>query len=95
MATLARITIHPVKSLDGLAVSAASVLPSGALAHDRRWQLTDEQGRVVNAKRMALVHAIRAEFEFGPDLLAAPPHVEHDRHAKADEYDGEHHPTDG
>ena len=39
--------------------------------------------------------AVRGEFEFGPDLLASTPHVEHDRHAKADEYDGEHHPTDG
>jgi len=63
MPTLARITIYPVKSLDGLAVEAARVLPGGALEHDRRWQLVDMEGRVVNAKRSPLFHAIRAEFD--------------------------------
>ena len=63
MPTLDRITIYPVKSLDGVAVEAARVLPSGALEHDRRWQLIDMEGRVVNAKRTPLFHAIRAEFD--------------------------------
>jgi uncharacterized protein YcbX len=63
MPTLERITIYPVKSLDGVAVEAARVLPAGALEHDRRWQLVDMEGRVVNAKRSPLFHAIRAEFD--------------------------------
>lgn len=63
MPTLERITIYPVKSLDGVAVENARVLPTGALEHDRRWQLVDMEGRAVNAKRTALFHAIRAEFE--------------------------------
>jgi uncharacterized protein YcbX len=63
MPTLDRITIYPVKSLDGVAVEAARLLPSGALEHDRRWQLVDMEGRVVNAKRTPLFHAIRAEFD--------------------------------
>ena len=63
MPTLDRITIFPVKSLDGVAVEAARVLPSGALEHDRRWQLVDMEGRVANAKRSPLFHAIRAEFD--------------------------------
>ena len=63
MPTLERITIYPVKSLDGVAVEAARLLPSGALEHDRRWQLVDIEGRVVNAKRTPLVHAVRAEFD--------------------------------
>ena len=65
MPTLDRITIYPVKSLDGLDVAEARVLPSGALEHDRRWQLTDLEGRVLNAKRSPLFHAIRAEFDLG------------------------------
>ena len=65
MPTLGRITIHPVKSLDGLDVDECRVLPSGALEHDRRWQLVDMEGRVVNAKRTARVHAIRARFDLG------------------------------
>jgi uncharacterized protein YcbX len=63
MPTLDRISIYPVKSLDGVAVEAARVLPSGALEHDRRWQLVDMESRVVNAKRSPLFHAIRAEFD--------------------------------
>jgi uncharacterized protein YcbX len=63
MPTLARITIYPVKSLDGVVVEAARVRPAGALEHDRRWQLVDMEGRVVNAKRSPLFHAIRAEFD--------------------------------
>jgi uncharacterized protein YcbX len=65
MPTLDRITIYPVKSLDGLDVAEARVLPSGGLDNDRRWQLTDLDGRVLNAKRTPLFHAIRAEFDLG------------------------------
>ena len=39
------------------------MLPAGALEHDRRWQLVDMEGRVVNAKRSPLFHALRAEFD--------------------------------
>jgi uncharacterized protein YcbX len=65
MPTLDRITIYPIKSLDGLDVAEARVLPSGGLENDRRWQLVDMDGRVVNAKRTPLCHAIRAEFDLG------------------------------
>jgi len=51
MPTLDLITLYPVKSLDGVDVPEAHVLPSGALEHDRRWRLVDMEGRVVNAKR--------------------------------------------
>jgi uncharacterized protein YcbX len=72
MPTLDRITIHPVKSLDGVAVAEARVLPSGGLENDRRWQLVDMEGRVVNAKRTPLLHAIRAEFDLGGGRGAEP-----------------------
>jgi uncharacterized protein len=69
MPTLDRITIYPVKSLDGVDVPEALVLPSGALENDRRWQLTDIDGRVLNAKRSPLFHAIRAEFDLAARLV--------------------------
>ncbi|MCX7413572.1 MAG: MOSC N-terminal beta barrel domain-containing protein [Planctomycetia bacterium] len=69
MPTLDLITLYPVKSLDGLAVPAARVLPSGALENDRRWRLVDMEGRVVNAKRTPLFHAIRAEFALDERLI--------------------------
>jgi hypothetical protein len=60
---LARITIYPVKSLDGQDVDAAAVLPAGALEHDRRFALVDGSGRFVNGKRTALVHGVRSHFD--------------------------------
>jgi uncharacterized protein YcbX len=69
MPTLDRITIYPVKSLDGVDVTEARMLPSGALEHDRRWQLVDMDGRVLNAKRSPLFHAIRAEFDLDARLV--------------------------
>jgi uncharacterized protein len=72
MPTLDRITVYPLKSLDGVEATAARVLAGGGLEHDRRWQLVDMEGRVVNAKRTALMQAIRAEFRI-EGLAAAGP----------------------
>jgi uncharacterized protein len=68
--TLDRITLYPVKSLDGVDVDEAHVLPSGGLDFDRRWRLVDLDGRVVNAKRSARFHAIRAEFALAERLVS-------------------------
>jgi uncharacterized protein YcbX len=72
MPTLDRITVYPVKSLDGVEVTEARLLPGAGLEHDRRWQFVDLDGRVVNAKRTALLHAIRAEYAL-EGLAAAGP----------------------
>jgi uncharacterized protein YcbX len=69
MPTLDRITIYPVKSLDGMEVVESCVLESAALENDRRWRLVDMDGRVLNAKRSPLVHAIRAEFDLAERLI--------------------------
>jgi uncharacterized protein YcbX len=70
MPTLDRITLYPVKSLDGVCVDEARVLPSGGLEFDRRWRLVDMDGRVVNAKRTAAFHPIRAEFDLAEKLVS-------------------------
>ena len=44
MPTLDRITIYPIKSLDGIDVAQARVLACGALEHDRLWRLVDLEG---------------------------------------------------
>jgi uncharacterized protein len=69
MPTLDRITIFPVKSLDGLELVECGVLESGGLEHDRRWRLVDMDGRVINAKRSPVFHAIRAEFDLDERLV--------------------------
>ena len=71
MPTLDRIEIYPVKSLDGLDLVECGVLESGALENDRRWRLVDMDGRVLNAKRSPVFHALRAEFDLD-DIMHNP-----------------------
>ena len=49
---LARITIFPVKSLDGLDVQESRVRGGAGLAHDREYRLVDHEGQTVNGKRL-------------------------------------------
>jgi MOSC domain-containing protein len=67
-ARLQRITIFPIKSLDGVSVDESDILPSGGLANDRRFALIDAEGRFVSGKRTAAVHRIRASYDL-PALL--------------------------
>lgn len=62
MPQLTHITIYPIKSLDGLEMESAEILPGGALRNDRRWALVDAMGRFVNGKRSKTIHLIRATF---------------------------------
>ncbi len=59
---LVRITIYPIKSLDGVRLDRVPVTPAGALAGDREFALFDPRGRVFNAKRSPTLQRIRAEF---------------------------------
>lgn len=63
MPILDRIDIYPIKSLDGVSVPETTVLPGGALAQDREFALINAEGKVVNAKRTAAIHQIRAAFD--------------------------------
>jgi ferredoxin-NADP reductase/uncharacterized protein YcbX len=62
MAYLSRILIYPVKSLDGVSVDTVRVLPSGALADDRRFAIFDGSGQYVNGKRNPRVHLLRSAY---------------------------------
>lgn len=63
VAYLARITIYPIKSLDGLDVQRAAVLRSGVLEHDRQFALLGEGGQFVNGKRLAAAHRLRTSVD--------------------------------
>jgi MOSC domain-containing protein len=71
---LARIRLHPIKSLDPIEVPAARIGPNGGLEHDRAWALYSVDGQWVNGKRTAAMHLIRTSY--APDLstvtLAVP-----------------------
>lgn len=63
MTSLKRITIFPIKSLDGVVVPAARILHGAGLEHDREFALVDAEGRWINGKRNFRVHLIRAEYD--------------------------------
>jgi uncharacterized protein YcbX len=71
---LARIQIHPIKSLDPLAVSAAIIGAAGSLQFDRAWAIYTLDGRLVNSTRVPTLHLIRATYEpnFATVTLAVP-----------------------
>ena len=62
-AHVARITIYPIKALDGVPVAEARVLPSGALEHDREWAIVTTNGEIVNGRRTPLVHRLRSSYD--------------------------------
>ncbi|ELZ06092.1 MOSC domain-containing protein [Natrialba asiatica] len=63
MATLERLTVFPVKGLDGIDLDSASVLDGGTLQYDREFALVDTDGDVINGKRTDRVHELATEFE--------------------------------
>lgn len=63
---LARIRLHPIKSLDPVEVREARIGPGGGLELDRVWALYSVDGRWVNGKRTPAIHLIRANY--APDL---------------------------
>jgi hypothetical protein len=67
--SVARISIFPIKSLDGVAVDRATVLTSGALLGDREFALVDGAGKFVNGKRTDAIHRIRSTFELDRRLV--------------------------
>lgn len=62
-ASLAQITVYPIKSLDGVSVDACGFVSSGGLEWDRRLAIVDGEGNWVNGKRSLAVHLIRATYD--------------------------------
>ncbi|GCF13163.1 molybdenum cofactor biosysynthesis protein [Haloarcula mannanilytica] len=63
MAHVERLTVYPVKALDGMDCESVSVRPGGTLAHDREFAMFDADGDVVNGKRTARVHDIDTGYD--------------------------------
>jgi uncharacterized protein YcbX len=66
---VARIDLYPIKGFDAVRVDAATVLPSGALAGDRRWAFVDARDRFVNGKQFPAIHRTRTTVD--PDASTA------------------------
>ncbi len=67
---LSKITIYPVKSLDGMELQKATVTTGGCLLHDREYALSDEDGNFINGKSNALVHSLRSSVDFEKEIIA-------------------------
>ena len=73
---LARITVYPLKSFDGVDVPTAAVLPAGNLAWDRRFALFDLAGNVVNAKREPRILSVAAKWDLEGERVTLGPRGE-------------------
>jgi hypothetical protein len=63
MARLERLTVYPIKGLDGVDVGSTGLVDGGTLEHDREFALFDAAGDVLNGKRTDRVHSLRTEFD--------------------------------
>ena len=64
---VARLTVYPFKSLDGIDLAAATLIDGGALRFDRVFALIDETAAFVNAKHETRVHELRVEYTLNLD----------------------------
>jgi uncharacterized protein YcbX len=67
---VSRITIFPVKSLDGISLQEVVVSSGGCLLHDREYAIIDTEGNFVVGKSMPLVHVLRTNIDIEHDLIS-------------------------
>jgi uncharacterized protein len=67
---LSRITIYPIKSLDGEDLQNAVIGEGGCLLHDREFALSDEEGNFINGKSNPLVHSLRSAVDFENQIIS-------------------------
>lgn len=65
-----RITIYPVKSLDGISIQKSQIGGGGSLEHDREYAMMDNHGKFVNGKSNARVHTLRSEIDFENEVIS-------------------------
>ncbi|MDP3148275.1 MAG: MOSC N-terminal beta barrel domain-containing protein [Ignavibacteria bacterium] len=88
MKTLERITVYPIKSLDGISLDKVEITPGGSLSFDREFALIDEDGKFINGKKFGQIHLIRSvyclterlvEFSIGKDNFKKVFHLEKEK----------------
>ena len=67
---LSRITIYPVKSLDGVSLEKAMISEGGCLLHDREYAIMDGKGNFVIGKTNPLVHTLRSTIDFEEETIS-------------------------
>ncbi len=67
---VSRITIYPIKSLDGVALQKGMITEGGCLLHDREYAITDANGNFINGKANPLVHSLRSAIDFEKEIIS-------------------------
>jgi uncharacterized protein len=67
---VSRITIYPVKSLDGMELNKSVISEGGCLLHDREYAISDEKGNFIIGKSNALVHTLRSAVDFENETIS-------------------------
>ncbi len=67
---LSKIIIYPIKSLDGIELTRASVSAGGCLLHDREYAMFDEDRNFINGKSNPLVHTLRSQFDINEETVS-------------------------
>ena len=65
-----RITIYPVKSLDGMELQKAMITEGGCLLHDREYAMSDSEGNFIIGKTNPLVHTLRSKVDFETETIS-------------------------
>jgi uncharacterized protein len=67
---LSKITIYPVKSLDGVSLQKAVISEGGCLLHDREYVISDVDGNIINGKKNPLIHALRSTIDLEQQTIS-------------------------
>ena len=67
---VSRITIFPIKSLDGVSLKRGTITEGGCLLHDREYAIADLDGNFIIGKTNPLVHLLRSMLDFENELVS-------------------------
>jgi uncharacterized protein YcbX len=65
-----RITIYPVKSLDGISLQKAKIGNGGCLEHDREYAICKSDGKYIKGKNSDLVYLLRSAIDFENKIIS-------------------------
>ena len=68
--TLGRVTIYPVKSLDGIDLQKATITKGGCILHDREYAISDTDGNFIIGKSNPHVHLLRSSVDFENEIIS-------------------------
>lgn len=69
MKTLERITVYPIKSLDGINLDEVEITQGGSLRYDREFAFIDENGKFINGKKYRQIHLVRSVYHLDELLV--------------------------